>query len=102
MSLQLQNVTIGSTSKKPVFESICISQDRNGKMMAVGQYRVDVVSDADGSNVASLGSVSFMIDHDALLQNPDFTDGYRIIRDLARGGLQSACPEYVSSNEPTP
>lgn len=97
MSLQLQNVTIGSTHKKPIFESITITQDREGKMMAVGSYRIEVVADSDGAGVASLGTVAFAIDHDVLVANPDFADGYRIIRDLARSGLQSSAPEYVAA-----
>lgn len=96
MALELQNVTIGSASKKPVFESITIIQGHDGRMSASGTYRISVVQDSDQNPISSLGVVSFSIDHDALVANPDFSEGYRIIRDLARNGLQSVAPEYVS------
>lgn len=102
MSLQLQNVTIGSTSKKPIFETITITQNREGRMSASGQYRIEVVSDADQSSISSMGVVTYVIDHDALVANPDFAEGYRILRDLARSGLQMSAPEYVVSPAPAP
>lgn len=96
MSLSLQSVPIGGTSKRPAFESITIWQERDGQMKAAGTYRIDVVSDSDGSTIASIGTVSFSMSHDDLASNPDFAEGYRILRDLARSGLQSSAPEYVT------
>lgn len=95
MSLNLQNVSVGEMAKKPIFESITISQSRDGRMSATGQYRVELVT-ADGAGLASFGVVPFSMTHEELIANPDFADGYRIIRDLARSGLQSVAPEFVA------
>lgn len=100
MSLQLQNVTIGSTSKKPVFENITITQGMDGRMSAAGQYRIEVVSDSDGTGIVRMGTVTFTMSHESLVANPDFAEGYRIIRDLARSGLQQSAPEYVTEQTP--
>jgi hypothetical protein len=96
MSLQLKNVTVGSTSKKPIFETITIIQGQDGRMSASGAYRIEVVSDSDQSTISSIGLIPFVIGHDDLVTNPDFAAGYRILRDLARSGLQSAAPEFVA------
>lgn len=102
MPLELQNVAVGSTSKKPVFETITIVQGRDGRMSASGQYRVDLVLDADGSAIAGLGTVGFVVSHEELVANPDFAEGYRIIRNLARAGLQSLHPEFVTLPQAEP
>lgn len=82
-------------AKRPTFESITITQNGSGRMSASGQYRIELVT-ADGTAVASAGTVSFSMGHEELLANPDFAEGYRIIRDLARAGLQTAAPEFVT------
>lgn len=83
-------------SKRPFFETLTITQGPDGQMSVSGQYRVKLVSDSNEQEAVSVGIAAFSITHEELLANPDFAEGYRIIRDLARAGLQSTHPEFVT------
>lgn len=95
MSLSLQDQAVSNLVKKATFEQLTINQDKDGKITVDGRYKIELL-DENGNLVTTLDSVSFGMNQDQLVANPNFATAYPIIRDLARSGLALVKPEFVA------
>jgi len=95
MSLELVTAPVEGLTKVPVFERLLIQQAADGTMSVDGSYKVEL-RDADGNVLSTLPSVSFGMNQAQLMANPNFASTYPVLRALARSGLASVAPEFVS------
>ena len=97
MSLELVTSPVTGITKVPVFERLNIQQAADGTMSVDGSYKVEL-RDADGNVLSTLPSVSFGMSQAQLMANPNFASTYPVLRALARSGLASVAPDFVSES----
>ena len=97
MALEIATIDVSGIKRTAVFESLTITQSKEGRMSVDGRYRIEL-RDAAGAVVAVTSQAVFGFNQEELMANPGFMTGYGIIRELARRGLAQSNPELVTES----